>query len=166
MKPSASPTDHGSLPDTTARGACKEPGPRLGLGGGRFQGEDRGGRTETARGKRGGRTQPGEHGRRPGPLGDARGHCWGEPGRRTGPPREHPAPQALGGQVQTTTAILDSEGGATSKGHCHCPGTSHQEPAAPASPGVLTTARGLASRSPSSLEAPTGRELAHPLSRG
>lgn len=59
-------------------------------------GRGRGGRTETARGKRGGRTQPGEHGRRPGPLGDARGHCWGEPGRRTGPPREHPAPQARG----------------------------------------------------------------------
>lgn len=79
-------------PEAPARG----PGPRLGLGGGRFQGEDRGGRTETARGKRGGRTQPGEHGRRPGPLGDARGHCWGGPGRRTGPPREHPAPQARG----------------------------------------------------------------------
>lgn len=88
-----------------------------------------------------------------------------EDGTTTGTPCSA-GTRALGGQVQTTTAILDSEGGATSQGHCHCPGTSHQEPAAPASPGVLTTARGLASRSPSSLEAPTGREPAHPLSRG
>lgn len=101
-------------------------------------------------------------GRRQGPL---LGRAWEEDGTTTGTPCSA-GTRALGGQVQTTTAILDSEGGATSQGHCHCPGTSHQEPAAPASPGVLTTARGLASRSPSSLEAPTGREPAHPLSRG
>lgn len=101
-------------------------------------------------------------GRRQGPL---LGRAWEEDGTTTGTPCSA-GTRALGGQVQTTTAILDSEGGATSQGHCHCPGTSHQEPAAPASPEVLTTARGLASRSPSSLEAPTGREPAHPLSRG
>lgn len=168
-KPSASPTDHGSLPDTTARGACKgagaetrarrRPVPGRGPGWPHRDRPGEAGRAHTAGGAWEAAWAPG---RRQGPL---LGRAWEEDGTTTGTPCSA-GTRALGGQVQTTTAILDSEGGATSQGHCHCPGTSHQEPAAPASPGVLTTARGLASRSPSSLEAPTGREPAHPLSRG
>lgn len=52
-------------------------------------------------------------GRRQGPL---LGRAWEEDGTTTGTPCSA-GTRALGGQVQTTTAILDSEGG------CHLPGS-------------------------------------------